>query len=164
MSPPEETERGDDRSREASVRALRQRALGLLARREHSRRELERKLLRRGEDPDELREVLAALAGEGLLSESRYAEQRTRSLAERGYGSRRVAAELRERGLAGELVTRSLAGEDWTERAREARRRRFGAEPPADRGEWLRQARFLAGRGFAESDVRRALAGVTDDE
>ena len=143
---------------EAAVRAA---ALRLLGRREHSREELRRRLRRSGHPEALVERVLEALAREGLQDDRRFAEAYARSRRERGYGPLRVAVELRQRGVARELVERVLAeqGEEepWEAALERARRRRFGAAPPRPGAERARQARFLQQRGFPLEQVLRAL-------
>ncbi len=144
---------------EYSPADIRARALNLLARREHSRLELARKLRQRGMAGADLEQVLNELAAARLLSDTRFAEEYARSRAGRGYGPVRIRAELRERGIDDAGIQAALAelGEDWCRQAREARQRRFGAEPPADLKERARQSRFLQQRGFSPEQIRQAL-------
>lgn len=138
------------------------RALRLLARREHSVRELRTKLAARGFADDDIACALEHLAGRDLLSDQRFAEAFLRSRRERGQGPLRIRAQLRQRGVSAELVSAALDGSDidWDRQAVAARRRRFGPEPPGSRSEQGRQARFLRGRGFSEGQIARAvLAG-----
>ena len=79
------------------------RAIGSLARREYSRRDLEAKLRRslsEDEDPDEVGRVLDRLEGAGYLSDARFAESRARSRS-RVMGDARIRRELRQCGVAG---------------------------------------------------------------
>ena len=140
-------------------------ALDLLARREHSAAELRRKLIRRGVVAERAEELVAGLAGERLQSDVRFAEQYVASRCERGYGPLRIVAELRQRGVLDELIARFLQANDpdWAERARAARRKRFGAEIPTGPGERARQARFLHYRGFTSEQIHGAL-GSDDTE
>ncbi|MBK5936426.1 MAG: recombination regulator RecX [Halorhodospira halophila] len=146
--------------------AVRDVALRLLGRREHTRRELAQKLARRGFDPGEVEPVLEALVDEGLLDETRFAEVFVRSRVERGQGPVRIAQELRQRGVIGGVIDEALAdaGVDWWEQARAVRQRRFGAVVPADRREALRQAQFLQRRGFTAEQVRAAVAAADEDD
>jgi regulatory protein len=139
--------------------ALRDRALGLLARREHSRAELRRKLAAPELDPDVLGDLLDRLAAAGLQSDLRYAEAFVRGRVERGHGPVRIRQELRRRGVAADLADAALAGADvdWHERLAAVHRKRFGTAPPADRRELARRARFLAQRGFAAEPIRELL-------
>ena len=133
--------------------------MDLLARREHGRAELERKLAARGFSPELIAQVLERLAGERLLDEGRYAEAFVSGRARRGQGPVRIASELRQRGVAEERSDQALAVAevDWMELARETRAAKFGAGPPADYREWARQARFLQYRGFTMEQIRAAL-------
>ncbi len=140
--------------------------MDLLARREHGHRELRDKLLQRGFEADLVEQVVAELAAEGLQSDSRFAEAYVRQRRERGYGPLRIRQELQQRGIADALIAASMAGceGDWPELARQARRKRFGAQPPASLHERARQTRFLQYRGFSGADIRRALDHeLTDD-
>lgn len=130
-------------------------AVQLLARREHSSLELRRKLADRGFPQQVIEQVLAGLAAEGLQSDGRFAEQYVRSRAQRGFGPVRIAAELRERGIADPLAREQLAdGQwDWAARAERERRKRFGAGLPRDWKEQARQARFLQTRGFGREHM-----------
>lgn len=145
--------------------SARRTALDLLSRREHSAAELGRKLLAKGHEPDEVRDLIEALAREGLQSDTRYAELFTGSHARRGRGPVWIRGELERRGVAAELVARALeeADIDWFEAVRATRRKRFGAGPPKDYAERARQARFLQYRGYTADQVRAALGGDADD-
>ena len=143
--------------------SLRERALGMLARREHTRAEMTRKLAPHCESPEQVEQLLDALAARGWLSESRFAESRAITLA-RKFGSRKIEHDLRSRGLSAEVVEQTLgrALAQELENCRSAWQRKFGVLPQsaADRG---RQTRFLAGRGFSADAVRQVLkAGEVD--
>ncbi len=144
--------------------STRQRALTLLARREHARIELERKLVAKGSPLDTVREVLDRLESQGLLSEERFAERYAASRKERGHGPIRILDELRERGIDEGLSEKAVnpKAEDWFDLAAKARRRRFGDERPDNYPEWARQARFLERRGFALDHIRAALGSSFD--
>ncbi len=96
----------------ADLSIIRAKAIELLVRREHSRLELRQKLMQRGFPAEGIDSALNALAEEGLLNESRYAEIYACSRADKGYGPLRIASELRERGIPQELVEQALAGLD----------------------------------------------------
>jgi regulatory protein len=142
-----------------TTRELRQAALALLARREHSTFELARKLRTRGFSQSDLDPVLSSLQANGLLSDERFVEMFVRSRISRGQGPLKIRAELRERGIADGLIEAYLddSAESWGTRAEEARAKRFGKEKPNDQREWGRQARFLGQRGFEGEVIRRLL-------
>lgn len=134
---------------------LRRRAIGLLARREHSRAELARKLAADG-TPEEIDTVLAQLETEGLLSNARYAEAYVRSHGDR-FGAAKLRQTLRSKGVEPELSESQITAlPDEIERARAVWARKFGTAPP-DAREWARQARFLQSRGFTVDVIRRLL-------
>ncbi|MDX9768459.1 MAG: regulatory protein RecX [Ectothiorhodospiraceae bacterium] len=139
-------------------------ALRLLARREHSRRELERKLSGRCERQD-LAQVLDGLEQEGLLSDRRFSESFVRWRADQGHGPVRIREELRERGVADELAGAALDewDEHWPRLAREVYRKRYGEDLPPDHQERARRARFLQYRGFPASVVRRVVDGIDEE-
>ena len=137
--------------------SCRRRAMDLLARREHSRVELEQKLKAKGFAPDAIPEVLDALESEGLLSSERFAESFVASRYARGQGPVRIRRELAERGVPEPGRWLDDGRFDWDELASETRRRRFGDALPADFREKAKQARFLEYRGFSQAQIRRAL-------
>jgi regulatory protein len=141
-------------------------ALDLLARREHSRRELDRKLRARGFAPEVIEAVLTELTATGALAEARFTESYVRTRVARGKGPVRIRAELAERGVAAEERAAALgtAEQDWHALAREVRVKRFGSAIPKDYKERARQARFLQYRGFDAAQIKSALAGEGDSD
>jgi regulatory protein len=137
------------------------RAIALLAQREHSARELERKLRDKGFDGARVAGCIARLQQERLQSDARYAESYVHMRSGKGYGPLRIRAELAERGVADELIEPPLAEMDgqWHALAEEARRKRFGSRLPRDFQERARQARFLQYRGFATEHFRNVFSG-----
>jgi regulatory protein len=145
-----------------------QRGLGLLARREHSARELKLKLEQREIDAGEAAAVVRRLAEQGAQSDLRFGESLARTRAGQGYGPQRVRAELRSHGLDETAIAAAIDSldADWTANARAALRRRHAASGPADAAERARRARFLLRRGFDPATVRaitRADVDVADD-
>lgn len=138
---------------------VRDAAVRLLARREHSQFELARKLGSRGHPDDLIEETVGSLARAGLQSDDRFAEVFVRSALGRGQGPLKIRAGLTERGIDSDVVSAyfDLDADEWTERAASALRKRFGSAPVENRADWARRARFLAGRGFASGVVARAL-------
>ncbi len=136
---------------------LRQQAIKLLARREHTRVELARKLAGLGTQ-EEIDAVLADMEASQLQSDNRTAENYLRSNASR-LGASRLRHALKTRGVAPELIEEQLAQADLpaeVERARAAWSRKFSAAP-ANPKEWARQARFMQSRGFASDIIRKLL-------
>lgn len=135
-----------------------QRALGLLTRREHSRKELARKLTVRGVDHADAEAAVTRLANEGWQDDRRFAESLVRSRASGGYGPIHIRAELGTHGLDREAVAVALDSfdGDWTEQARDLVRRRFGERSGDDRALQRKIAEFLFRRGFSSDQIRAA--------
>ena len=144
--------------------SLKGRALRLLASREHSRAELERKLQAHETAPGELAQALDELQAKGFINEARVVQSVVHRRAER-LGTQRGRAELNAKGLPPELVAEAVDALRATEesRAREAWRRKFG-QPSADPRERARQVRFLASRGFSGEVIRRVVSGAPDED
>lgn len=163
-------------SPQARLRTL---AIKLLAQREHSRAELQQKLVARirtmvtaaetgpsAETPglptvEDIDHVLDQLEQKGLLSDTRAAQAYVRSRATR-FGTARLSHDLRRRGIDEELIDLSLAQEEIADeytRAASVWHSKFGSAP-RDAREWARQARFLQGRGFAPDIIRKLLKHI----
>jgi regulatory protein len=140
-------------------------ALGLLARREQSRRELRRKLDQGGYAGDEADAALARLAGQHYQDDERFAAMLLRNRASQGYGPARIRMELKTHGLADAAIRRMLdeAEVDWQASAANQLRRRYGGKPATDRAEHAKRAQFLLRRGFAAATVRYATHAEVDE-
>jgi regulatory protein len=138
---------------------LRKTAMDYLARREHSEQELTRKLTARGFDAALIETAVAELVADGLLSDARFAEAFVNSRFQRGSGPQKIRMELRERGVADELVSLSIEAFDdqWWRRVREVREKKFGTDMPGDFRERSRQMRFLQQRGFTSEQISGAF-------
>src|SRR4051812_22124363 len=137
--------------------SLKGRALRLLAGREHSRKELERKLAQHETEPGQLQAALDELQAKGFIDEQRVVDSLVHRRAGR-LGAGRVKQELQAKGLDAERVAIAVASLRATEveRAREVWRKKFGV-PPQDAAQRAKQARFLAARGFGGEAIRRVL-------
>lgn len=157
---------------------LRNRALRLLTRREHSRAELAQKLAhppRAGHkpadeevwrpEPEDIEGLLDQLETSGWLSDARMANAYVRTHARR-FGRERLINELKQRGIRPALIDESLQQEELAseiQRAQQVWRSRFH-QAPQDGREWARQARFLQARGFATTLIRQLLKAPLAEE
>ena len=143
--------------------SLKGRALRLLAGREHSRPELQRKLAAHETEPGELARVLDELEAKGFISEQRVVESVVHRRAAR-LGTGRVKQELQAKGVSAEAMAAAVEALRHTEvdRAREVWRRKFGEAAPDAAGR-AKQMRFLASRGFGTETIRRVVSGADDD-
>ena len=137
--------------------SLRARALKALARREHSRQELQAKLQPFAEDPDELAPLLDDLEKRGWLSEARFVEQLT-TVRRRRFGVARILHELREKGVSEAALAsaQSQLKDSEVEAARAVWKKKFGSLPTTLE-ERAKQSRFLASRGFSAEVVHKVL-------
>ncbi|MFC4621552.1 regulatory protein RecX [Comamonas nitrativorans] len=167
----------------AAPLSLTARALRLLAQREHSRLELERKLQRfvqpqtreaqeadeadgpahtalDNAPPEDLAAVLDKLEAKGFIQPERVAQSVLYRRAPK-LGSQRVLQELRQKGLD-EAIVRQAAEtlrDSEHQRAWAVWQRKFG-QPAATPQERARQMRFLASRGFAMDVIGKVVRGM----
>jgi regulatory protein len=154
MEPAAPAARAADSGRTLSLKG---RALALLARREHSRAELQRKLAAHEQSPGQLQAILDELQAKGFINEERVIESVIHRRASK-LGAARIRQELQAKGLPSEAMAQALAQLKGTEleRAREVWHRKFG-EAATEPKEHARQARFLISRGFSAEVVRKIV-------
>ena len=135
-------------------------AIGLLARREHSRKELLDKLGRRCDGVD-LDDVLDQLADAGYQSDQRFTEGFIRMRVGQGQGLIKIRFELQRKGVASDVIAAALeaADIDWFELALDMYQRKYrtGLEA-SDFKERARRMRFMAQRGFNSEQINYALS------
>jgi regulatory protein len=136
---------------------LRERALRLLARREHSRAELVRKLEQAGFDAGDIQSLLDEFEQKSWLSDKRFAESYVADHRARA-GSIKLAYDLRQRGVSDSIIEAALSDNRDSEidRAREVWKKKFDALP-ANAHERAQQIRFLQGRGFSQCVIQCTL-------
>ena len=150
--------------------SLRARALQYLARREYSHAELRGKLLPYApvdEDsgqPEDLGALLDDLTSRGWLSDERAATQLVHAKCSR-FGTQRIVHELRQKGIAEELIGKALPAlkDGELKTAREVWQRKFGVLPQ-DAKDKARQMRFLQSRGFTLDVIFQVLRQSNSDE
>ena len=144
---------------------MRARALQYLARREYSRAELRDKLLPHVQadadfeqaQPVDLDALLDDFTARGWLSDERAATQLVHAKRNR-FGTQRITHELRQKGIAEELISAALPElkESELAAAREVWKKKFGTAPQ-DEKEKAKQVRFLQSRGFSLDVVFKVL-------
>lgn len=137
---------------------LRNTALRLLARREHSKQELTLKLLARFKDKDKVTAVVNDLSTSHWCDENRFIEQMIKAKLARGYGPLFIEHFLRSKGIDKTVAAEALRSPefDWFATAKAVFDKRFG-HPAADRKERAKQIRFLQNRGFTHEQIRHAM-------
>lgn len=155
------TRKSNDNVAEAAL--VRAKAINLLARREHSRYELQQKLLQRYYPSTMIEECLDALEQQGLLNQSRYAHSYAASRAAHGYGPVRISTALRQRGIAQNCIDAALAEleAEWLEHLQHLHRKRFRAPLPTSHAERQRQTQFFRQHGFTNEQIQQLFAHLT---
>ena len=141
---------------------LRERALRLLARREHSRAELTRKLTLADFSAEEIAPLLDEFEQKNWLSDRRFAESYVADHRAKA-GSVKLAHDLRQRGVPDNIIE-AVLGENRdgeVERAREVWKKKFGL-PPVEAHEKAKQIRFMQSRGFSSETIRQTLSGASE--
>lgn len=142
-------------------KAVMKKAIGYLARREHSCHELKRKLVNSGFSADIGELVIDDLKSKGLVSDRRFAEAYVRYRSTKGFGPVRIQMELGGKGVDSSLVEVVLLDQkrNWARQAVAVRAKKYGIERPDDFTERARQARFLQYRGFTGEQIQQAFDG-----
>jgi regulatory protein len=133
-----------------------EKGIELLARREHSARELKSKLARRGIEKEQVDSALETLKSKDFQNDARFGEMLVRTRIESGYGPRWIVAELQTHGIA-ESKARELiedANPNWIELVRNQLHRRYGGKRPSNLAERVKRANFLLRRGFDAATVQ----------
>ncbi len=137
--------------------SIRNTAMNLLARREHSASELLQKLKLREHAEDDILNAIKELQTDNLQSDARFTESFVNQRVNAGHGPIKIRHELRRKGVDEELVDAYLDPfqNSWSERMSEQRIRKFGVEIPNEYALKMKQARFLQNRGFSPESVMR---------
>jgi regulatory protein len=141
------------------VNPIRISAMNSLARREHSRVELQRKLIAKGFEPEAIEPVLDDLIKENLLSDQRFTEAYVRMRANSGYGPVRIKQELQERCVDIEVIATTMEqlAEEWLENARATRAKKFGPKIPEIFLERAKQMKYLQYKGFDLDQIKTVM-------
>jgi regulatory protein len=148
-------------------------ALRLLARRDHSREEMRRKLQAREFTPQEIEKALGWLEEREMLDDRRYAQKLAISLArEKLLGPQRVSQKLFQKGIPAEWAKEAMEKPDELlaagERLRMVMRMKLKGRNPEEifPKERRKLAGFLRQRGFSWEDIREAFqetGGFTEE-
>lgn len=143
-----------------------QKAMELLVRREHSRRDLKRKLGLKGVDPEAAEAAIERLAGLGYQDDARFGTAFARDRASAGYGPQRIRQELAGHGLDREQVEAALEAceTDWPARAMGLVEKRFRPAELENPGRRRKAVDFLLRRGFDQASAWAAVRHRHGDE
>lgn len=135
----------------SDLNQIKESGLRLLARREHSQKELLNKLLLRGFGKNEILVIIDEFALQGWQSDSRYAEIYARSRIQKGYGPTCISYELKKNGIEAvdldDIVCKTVGS--WMELLEQVYTKKYGHDLRIDRNEWAKRSRFLMQRGFS---------------
>lgn len=134
-------------------------AMGYLSRREHSRAELETKLMAKGFEEDEILTALNKLMAENLQNDARFAQSYVHYRVSKGIGPLKIRHELMQKGLASELIKEAEQKEecDWYQLLKRVAQRKYGEKTAKDLKEKQKRSRFFQQRGFVMHDIMRLL-------
>lgn len=147
----------DSKISDASLNAIRQTCIRLLAMREHSQTELFQKLQQRGYVNEEISLILQEMSLNGWQDNQRYAESFARQRINKGYGPLKIKFELRGKGVE-EFDLDHFAEEmvgGWQACLLSLYRNKFDHETNLTRHEWLKRCRYLQQRGFSPDLIRQ---------
>jgi len=143
----------------------RQRALKMLERREHSRAELIKKLVEKGETAENAEEAADYLVSIGFVDDMRFAAMLVRHCAAKGYGARRVKLELQRRGVARELWDEALEEmPEQDETVDRLLRQKLGGADASDRRALKKATDTLARRGYGWDEISAAVERLRNEE
>ncbi len=139
-------------------------ACSLLARREHSKLELQKKLGSKGFSACDIAKVIDELAGQNLQNDSRFVESYVNMRRRKGFGPQRIQVELKERGIDKKQVATFLQVNDpaWLESAKVLRYKKFGKKIPCGLRERAEQKRYLYYKGFTSDQIKEIFGHEKD--
>jgi len=138
----------------------RKKAMDYLARREHSRHELCRKMEKVGFDPNVALDAIEQLRKDDLQSDRRFVEAFVQSRIGQGKGPTRIRDDLSQRGIQPAMIQEVLGEleQDWFALARKTRQKKYGGDEPVEFKDKARQMRFLQYRGFEPDHIQAAVS------
>lgn len=161
-------------SRRSAYSRLLDRAVRILAMRDHSEQELRRKLAapvmgKNGPEdidatPEDYDKVIAWCIESRYLDDGRFVQQFIASRSRKGYGPVRVRQELNQKGITREAIERAMreCEIDWAVLARDQVIRKYGEPLPVDFSDKVKVQRFLLYRGYLMEDIQAIWRNFDD--
>ena len=137
---------------------IRLKIMDFLSRREHSSKEIYRKMSRKVESKEMLIQSIQELEEDGLISDERFAESYFQSRKRRGFGPLRIKSELIQRGVKENLFYSLEKEIDWSSNALDALKKKLNGKVPQETKEILKLKNFLNYRGFEFQDIDKAFS------
>ena len=140
------------------------RAMRLLAQRDHSETELRRKLAAQDVSEEDVEQAIAYCHEHHWLDDRRFAERYLVMRSQKGYGVQRIQQELGMKGIACELIHDAFASSDidWCALAKQTAHRKFGQTLPQEWKEKAKVQRFLLYRGFFQEEIYAVFSNLSD--
>tara|TARA_B100001029_G_C14991249_1_gene412181 strand:+ start:406 stop:858 length:453 start_codon:yes stop_codon:yes gene_type:complete len=129
-------------------------ALDLISRREHSKKEIRDKLLIRFDDKDVINSVINKLNSNNLIDDYRFAELYVISRKRKGFGPKKIAFELLGKGINDSVSKEIISNEGgWNQTAKKVFTKKFKEGPCQEPKLKLKQKTFLQNRGFTFKEI-----------
>ena len=160
--------------RRSDYARLLDRALRILAMRDHGEAELRRKLTapvmsKNGPEKvdvsqEDVDKVIEWCSENRYIDDERFARQFIASRSRKGYGPARIRQEMGQKGLSREVSESAMRDceIDWSELAREQAQRKFGEPLPTQFAEKVKVQRFLLYRGYLLEDIQEIWRNFAD--
>ena len=147
----------------AGQMSAKMRAVRIVSASSVTKRDLEQRLVHKGEDPDQAKEAVQWMSDLNLLDDSRVAEQVVQRCISRGYGLQRAKQALYEKKVPKQYWEDALADyPDQLEKIVDFLRDRLGEE--YDERELKRAIDALMRRGHSYAVIRKALNRLQLDQ
>ncbi|MFK3663422.1 recombination regulator RecX [Scandinavium sp. NPDC088450] len=160
--------------RRSAYSRLLDRAIRILAMRDHSEKELRRKLVapvltKNGPEPidappEDVDKVVAWCLESNYLDDARFTRQFIASRSRKGYGPARIRQELNQKGISRSDIDQAMfdCEIDWLQLAREQAQRKYGEPLPTAFAEKVKVQRFLLTRGYLMEDIQGIWRNFAD--
>ena len=147
----------------AGEMSAKMRAVRIVSASNVSKRDLEYRLVQKGEDPMQAKQAVAWMSELNLLDDARTAEQIVQKCIHKGYGLSRAKQALYEKRIPKEFWADALADyPDQTDKILDFLRSRL--DETSDEREVRRATDALLRRGHSYSEIRKAMQKLDFDE
>ena len=137
-----------------AYKAIYNKALDIISRREHSQKELSDKLIKEFNIPELVDSGIHGLLEKDLLNDYRYSESYVVARKRKGFGPKKIGYELVSRGVNENIASEVIDAEGgWNEAALKAFNKKFKAGIGEDFKEQNKQKAFLQNRGFSFQEI-----------
>ena len=137
-----------------AYKAIYNKALDIISRREHTQKELTNKLVKKYDVPELISSVIHNLIEKNLLNDYRFSQAYVVARKRKGFGPKKIGYELVSRGVNENTASEVIDTEGgWNEAALKAFNKKFKAGIGEDFKEQNKQKVFLQNRGFSFQEI-----------